>query len=87
MLCQGALLATIQNSAAMQAAKLALIDGIRSNSNMASALCSYHVNAGSWSKLLTDLEQVDLLTANDIQSIAASLFTEDNCYTGYMLKA
>lgn len=54
---------------------------------MASALCSYHVNAGSWSKLLTDLEQVETVTANDIQSIAATVFAEDNCYTGYMLKA
>ena len=53
---------------------------------MASALCSYHVNAGSWRKLLGDLEQVDQLTATDIQTLAAATFQEDNMYTGYMLK-
>ena len=70
----------------MQATKLTLVDGIRSNTNMASALCSYHVNAGSWKKLLSDLQQVDQLTAADIQAVAAKTFVEDNLYTGYMLK-
>lgn len=70
----------------MQATKLTLIDGIRSNTNMASALCSYHVNAGSWKKLLFDLEQVDQLTAADVQQVAAAIFQQDNLYTGYMLK-
>ena len=53
---------------------------------MASALCSYHVNAGSWKKLLFDLEQVDQLTAADVQNVAAATFHEDNLFTGYMLK-
>ena len=53
---------------------------------MASALCSYHVNAGSWKKLLSDLEQVDHLTAADVQQVAAVTFQDDNMYTGYMLK-
>lgn len=70
----------------LQATKLTLVDGIRSNTNMASALCSYHVNAGSWKKLLSDLEQVDQLTAADVQAVAAATFQEDNLYTGYMLK-
>lgn len=70
----------------LQATKLTLVDGIRSNTNMASALCSYHVNAGSWKKLLSDLEQVDQLTAADVQEVAAATFQEDNLYTGYMLK-
>lgn len=70
----------------MQATKLTLVDGIRSNTNMASALCSYHVNAGSWKKLLYDLEQVDHLTAADVQQVAAATFQDDNIYTGYMLK-
>jgi len=70
----------------LQATKLTLVDGIRSNTNMASALCSYHVNAGSWKKLLFDLEQVDQLTAADVQAVAAATFHEDNLYTGYMLK-
>lgn len=69
-----------------KATKLTLVDGIRSNTNMASALCSYHVNAGSWKKLLSDLEQVDQLTAADVQAVAAATFQEDNLYTGYMLK-
>lgn len=70
----------------MQATKLTLVDGIRSNTNMASALCSYHVNAGSWKKLLSDLEQVDQLTGADIQRVAATTFQENNLFTGYMLK-
>ncbi|KAL3150420.1 hypothetical protein ABBQ32_000257 [Trebouxia sp. C0010 RCD-2024] len=70
-----------------KATKLTLVDGIRSNTNMASALCSYHVNAGSWKKLLFDLGQVDQLTAADIQQVAAATFQPDNLYTGYMLKA
>ncbi len=70
----------------LQATKLTLVDGIRSNTNMASALCSYHVNAGSWKKLLFDLEQVDQLTAADVQAVAAATFQQDNLYTGYMLK-
>ncbi|KAL0029844.1 hypothetical protein WJX77_003327 [Trebouxia sp. C0004] len=69
-----------------KATKLTLVDGIRSNTNMASALCSYYVNAGSWKKLLSDLEQVDQLTAADVQAVAAATFQEDNLYTGYMLK-
>lgn len=72
---------------AMQATKLTLVDGIRSNTNMAAALCSYHVNAGSWKKLLSDLKQVDLLTAADVQHVAAATFQDNNMYTGYMLKS
>ena len=76
-----------QQKSCLQAAKLTLVDAIRSNTNMASTLCAYHANAGSWDKLLSDLEQVDTLTASDIQTLAAAVFAQDNCYTGYMLKS
>lgn len=85
-LAESAAHATHTSFPLVQATKILLVDGIRSNTNMASALCSYHVNAGSWKKLLTDLEQVEQLTAANVQTLAAATFHDDNLFTGYMLK-
>ena len=71
----------------LQATKVALVDGLRSNSSMAAALCAGHVLTGSWRNILSDLHVVEQLTSTDVQQCAAHTFTEDNMFTGHILAA
>ena len=76
-----------QFSLFLQATKVSLVDGLRSNSSMAAALCAGHVLTGSWRNILSDLQAVEQLTSTDVQQCAAHTFTEDNLFTGHILAA
>ncbi len=69
---------------AVQAAKFAVLDALRSNASMASALATYQVLTGSWHNILGDLSIVEGLTAHDIKTVAAETFDPSNCFTGYV---
>lgn len=47
-----------------------LIRKLDSNSGMASELTSYYVNYGDWRKLFTGIDEIDRITADDVQRVA-----------------
>ncbi len=55
-------------------ARAALIRQLDSNSGMATQLTSYYVNYGNWRKLFTALDEVNKVTADDVQRVARQYF-------------
>ena len=47
-----------------------LIRKLDSNSGMAEEMTSYYVNYGDWRKLFTGIEEIDKVTADDVQRVA-----------------
>lgn len=68
----------------LQAAKVTLVDTMRSNSSMASVLASYHALTGSWQSLLAESARIEALTAEDVRAVAARTFLDDNCFRGFV---
>jgi predicted Zn-dependent peptidase len=59
----------------MQASLLRSLD---SNKGMARQLVEYEAKTGSWENLFTQIEAIAAVTADDIQRVAKSTFTEEN---------
>jgi predicted Zn-dependent peptidase len=55
-----------------------LIRSLDSNSGLASMLASSYANYGDWRKIFTDLDEVNKVTAADVQRVVAQYFTEAN---------
>ena len=55
-----------------------LIHQLDSNAGLAQLLASYHVNYGDWRKLFTSLEDIEKVTADDVQRVAKQYFTPQN---------
>ena len=55
-----------------------LIRQLDSNEGLAQLLASYHVNYGNWRVLFTGLEDIDKVTAADVQRVAKQYFTAKN---------
>src|SRR5437016_3908570 len=55
-------------------ARAGLIRQLDSNSGLASQLTSYYVSYGDWRKLFTSLEDVNKVTAEDVQRVARQYF-------------
>jgi predicted Zn-dependent peptidase len=55
-----------------------LIRQLESNSGLANSLASTYANFGDWRKLFTDLDEINKVTAQDVQRIAAQYFTNAN---------
>jgi predicted Zn-dependent peptidase len=51
-----------------------LIRALDSNSGLANALASYHADYGDWRKLFTTVDDIDKVTADDVQRVAKTLF-------------
>ncbi len=68
-----------------QAARVNLVDAVRSNASMASALAATHALSGTWRTLLADTRRVEGLTADEVRDVAARTFAPDNCFTGLVL--
>jgi predicted Zn-dependent peptidase len=51
-----------------------LIRSLDSNSGLAQALASYHADYGDWRKLFTAVDDIDKVTAADVERIAKTLF-------------
>jgi predicted Zn-dependent peptidase len=55
-----------------------LIRQLDSNAGLAQLLAEYHVNYGSWRKLFTAIEDIEKVTADDVQRVAKQYFTKEN---------
>jgi len=54
-----------------------LIRKLSSNSGMAEELTSYYANYGDWRKLFTNIEEIDKVTADDVQRVAKKYLIPD----------
>ena len=59
-------------------AKADLLRTMQSPMGIATQLAFFEKVAGGWSKLFTQLEKIDKITADDIQRVAKTYFTESN---------
>jgi predicted Zn-dependent peptidase len=48
------------------------------NAGLAQLLASYYANYGDWKKLFTSLDEIDKVTADDVQRVAKKYFTAEN---------
>lgn len=55
-----------------------LIRQLDDNAGLAQLLASYHANYGDWKKLFTGLDEIDKVTADDVQRVAKEYFTPEN---------
>ena len=61
-----------------------LIQQLDSNSGLAGLLASYYVNYGDWRKLFTSIEDIDKVTAEDVQRVAKTYFIDKNKTVAYL---
>jgi predicted Zn-dependent peptidase len=55
-----------------------LIRQLDSNEGLAQLLSSYQANYGDWRKLFTSIDDIDKVTADDVQRVARQYLTPDN---------
>lgn len=58
--------------------RASLINQLDSNSGLAQLLAEYYVNYGDWRKLFTAIEDIDKVTADDVQRVAKQYFKPEN---------
>jgi predicted Zn-dependent peptidase len=68
-------------------ARAQLVDGLDSNSGLASQLAVYQVLTGDWRNLFRRLEAIDGVSREDIQRVAREYFTESNRSIAYLSPA
>ena len=67
-----------QDEKAKTRARAGLIRQLDSNSGLAAQLSFYEVVTGDWRNLFKQLDQIDKVTAQDIQRVAKEYFTTKN---------
>jgi len=55
--------------------RASLLRSLDSNSGLAEQMTSYHVNYGDWRKMFTGLEEINQVTADDVQRVVREYFT------------
>jgi predicted Zn-dependent peptidase len=60
-----------------------LIRKLASNTGLAVELCSYYVNYGDWRKLFTELDDINKVTADDVQRVAKTYLMADHRTVAY----
>jgi predicted Zn-dependent peptidase len=60
-----------------------LIRALDSNSGLASELAENYAAYGDWRKMFTAIDDVDKVTAEDVQRVARSYFTDENKTVAY----
>ena len=55
-----------------------LIRQLADNAGLAQLLASYYANYGDWKKLFTSLDEIDKVSADDVQRVARQYFTPGN---------
>ena len=53
-----------------------MIRQLDSNSGLASLLSSYQANFGDWRKLFTSIDEINQVTAEDVQRVAQTYFVD-----------
>ncbi|MBI4483054.1 MAG: insulinase family protein [Acidobacteria bacterium] len=66
-------------------ARARLIRQLQSNSGMASQLAFYQAVTGDWRNLFRQLEDIDKVTADDVQRVVQEYFTRKNRTVGYLI--
>ena len=81
-----AIIANLQNQKVDEAAlarvktrtRAGFIRQLDDNAGLAQLLASYYANFGDWKKLFTSLDEIDHVTADDVQRVARQYFTPEN---------
>ncbi|MCX6620626.1 MAG: insulinase family protein, partial [Acidobacteria bacterium] len=60
-----------------------IIRQLDSNSGMAQELVNYYVTYGDWRKLFTQMDEINKVTAEDVQRVARQYFVEKTKTVGY----
>ncbi len=63
-----------------------LIRRLASNSGLAALLPAYYANYGDWRKLFTGLQDIDKVTADDVQRVARQYFVTENRTVAYTVQ-
>jgi predicted Zn-dependent peptidase len=63
-----------------------LIRQLDSNSGMAGALASYYVNYGDWRKMFTGIDEIDKVTADDVQRVARKYLIPETRTVAYTVQ-
>ncbi len=66
-------------------ARAELLRSLDSNMGMAQQLLEYEVKTGSWRNLFKQLEQLQAVSAADVQRVAKATFTSENRTIGKLL--
>ena len=66
--------------------RASLIRQLDSNSGLARQLASYYVSYGDWRKLFTGLEEINAVTADDVQRVARQYLIENTRTVAYTVK-
>lgn len=66
--------------------RASLIRQLDSNSGLAQQLTSYYVNYGDWRKLFTGLDEINAVTADDVQRVARQYFVEKTRTVAYTVQ-
>ena len=67
--------------------RAALIRRLDSNSGMAEALTSYYANYGDWRKLFTSIDDIDKVTADDVQRVAKQYLIPETRTVAYTVRS
>lgn len=65
--------------------RASLIRQLDSNSGLASQLTTYHVSYGDWRKMFTGIEEIQKVTADDVQRVAKKYFIPEARTVAYTL--
>ena len=66
--------------------RASLIRQLDSNAGLAAQLAHYHVNYGGWRKLFTGIEDIEKVTAADVQRLARTYFGWENRTVAYTVQ-
>ena len=55
-----------------------LLRGLDSNNGLAGQLAMTHAMTGDWRNLFREVEQLEAVTVEDVQRVAAEIFTDSN---------
>ena len=56
--------------------RASVIRQLDSNSGMAAQLAFFHVNYGNWRKVFTGIDEINKVTAEDVQRVASKYFVD-----------
>ncbi len=67
--------------------RASVVRALDSNAGMAMRLTYYHVSYGNWRKLFTGLDEINKVTAEDVQRVARQYFVESGRTVAYSVKS